>query len=301
MSEQSIIIDNSTNLICSSWISHGAGASERYRSFARPAVFSQDRLTFTMANHLEDQKSYHTCKLLVEELKRVIDEELRLRNKLMEEGVRDVTEFVKLPQNKVDQLDEDSADYDDKRLCHSCKHICFFSCVACECSKSKVSCLRHSHYMCRCAVENRYMMVWSTEEEMKRVHENAKAFAEKLKEKLDEKKKNADMISSEGKEEEQDGDDSETQAPGNVEDAKRHRNYRVDLSESSPLCSLPRNGQKVLMDLMNFAKRKPSEEVELGNDSKEKKQKAVKERETGVVSKEPTLEEKKVSRLVSEE
>ena len=254
-----------------------------------------------MANHLEDQKSYHTCKLLVEELKRVIDEELRLRNKLMEEGVRDVTEFVKLPQNKVDQLDEDSADYDDKRLCHSCKHICFFSCVACECSKSKVSCLRHSHYMCRCAVENRYMMVWSTEEEMKRVHENAKAFAEKLKEKLDEKKKNADMISSEGKEEEQDGDDSETQAPGNVEDAKRHRNYRVDLSESSPLCSLPRNGQKVLMDLMNFAKRKPSEEVELGNDSKEKKQKAVKERETGVVSKEPTLEEKKVSRLVSEE
>lgn len=238
-------------------------------------MFSQDRLTFTMANHLEDQRSYHTCKLLVEELKRVIDEELRLRNKLMEEGVRDVSKFVKLPQNKVDQLDEDSADYDDKRLCHSCKHICFFSCVACECSKSKVSCLRHSHYMCRCAVENRYLMVWSTDEEMKRVYERVKTFAEELREKQDEKKKKGDeSTSEEDMEEGHSMDGPETQAPGSSEDLKRHKNYKVDLSESSPLCSLPRNGQKVLMDLMNFAKRKKSEVAELVNDSMEKKLKA---------------------------
>lgn len=141
------------SIVLFSWIAHGADANERYRSFARPAVFSHDRLTFTMANHLEDQKSYRTCKLLLDELKRVTDEEMRLRLQLIESGVRDVSEHIQLPANRLDQLDEKSADYDDMRLCFSCKHVCFFSCVACECSQSKVSCLRHSHFMCRCPVE----------------------------------------------------------------------------------------------------------------------------------------------------
>mmetsp|Transcript_74336 Transcript_74336/g.111981 ORF Transcript_74336/g.111981 Transcript_74336/m.111981 type:complete len:648 (-) Transcript_74336:51-1994(-) len=159
-------IGEAVNFATHDWIAHGASANERYRSFARPAVFSHDRLTFTMAHHLEDQTSYKNCKALLDELERVVQEELQSRKKLIASGVRDVSKIISLPKNRLDQLDEESADYDDKRLCHACKHVCFFSAVACECSHSKVSCLRHSHYMCRCPTERRYLMVWSQEEEL---------------------------------------------------------------------------------------------------------------------------------------
>jgi hypothetical protein len=119
-----------------------------------------------MANHLREQQTLSMCKLLLEELERVVNEELQLRLKLIDSGVRDVSRMITLPRNRLDKLDEESADYDDKRLCHACKHVCFFSAVACECSESKVSCLRHSHYMCRCPTERKYLMMWTDEEEM---------------------------------------------------------------------------------------------------------------------------------------
>jgi histone demethylase JARID1 len=159
-------IGEAVNFATHDWIVHGSAANEKYRTYARPAVFSHDRLTFTMANHLDEQKAYSTCKLLLEELERVVEEELNLRRELIAEGVRDVSEMITLPPNRLDQLDEKSASYDDKRLCHACKHVCFFSAVACECSQSKVSCLRHSHYMCRCPSRLRYFLIWSTEEEL---------------------------------------------------------------------------------------------------------------------------------------
>jgi hypothetical protein len=159
-------VGEAVNFATHDWISYGSDANERYRSFARPAVFSHDRLTFTLANHSSEQRVQAYCKLLLEELERVTEEELRLRKSLLESGVRDVSKKITLPPNRLDQLDERSAAYDDKRLCHACKHICFFSAVACECSQSKVSCLRHSHYMCRCPPKKKYFMIWSTEEEL---------------------------------------------------------------------------------------------------------------------------------------
>jgi hypothetical protein len=160
-------VGEAVNFATHDWIAYGSDANERYRSFARPAVFSHDRLTFTMANHLVEQNAYSTCKLLLDELERVVEEELRLRQRLLESGVRDVSSYITLPKNRLDQLDENSANYDDKRLCHACKHVCFFSAVACECSQSKVSCLRHSHYMCRCPTDRKYFMIWSNEKELK--------------------------------------------------------------------------------------------------------------------------------------
>ncbi|KAG7348558.1 JmjC domain hydroxylase [Nitzschia inconspicua] len=174
-------IGEAVNFATHDWIAHGSDANERYRSFARPAVLSHDRLTFTMAHHLSEQKSYKNCKLLLNELERVVTEELQLRRKLLMQGVRDVSDMIQLPPNRLNQLDEDSADYDDKRLCHACKHVCFFSAVACECSQSKVSCLRHSHYMCRCTTERRYLMIWSTEEELENTCRAVRDHCESLK------------------------------------------------------------------------------------------------------------------------
>ena len=161
-------VGEAVNFATHDWIHYGSDANERYRSFARPAVFSHDRLTFTLANHVSEQNQYSYCKLLLEELERVTEEELLLRKQLVETGVRDVSNSITLPPNRLDQLDERSAAYDDKRLCHACKHICFFSAVACECSQSKVSCLRHSHFMCRCPPKKKYFMIWTQEDELRK-------------------------------------------------------------------------------------------------------------------------------------
>ena len=134
----------------------------------------------TMANHLKDQKTSANCMLLYKELQRVINEELCSRRKLIESGVRDISNEVSLPKNRYDQLDNDSADYDDKRLCYSCKHVCFYSAVACECSQSKVSCLRHSHYMCRCSVDKKYLLIWSKKKELMDTLEAVRKHWEKL-------------------------------------------------------------------------------------------------------------------------
>lgn len=159
-------VGEAVNFATHDWIAYGAGANEHYRSLGRPAVFSHDRLTFTMANHLADQKSAENCLRLLNELERVVHEEITRRDKLAATGVRDVSHEISLPKNRLDQLDEKSANYDDKRCCHACKHICFFSAVGCPCSTSKVSCLRHSHYMCRCPPSSRYFMIWSTKDEL---------------------------------------------------------------------------------------------------------------------------------------
>ena len=133
------------NFALQDWIPHAVDANERYRTFARPSVFSHDRLVYTMAFHDNELRTKEICQSLSQELRRLMQEELLLRQKLLHAGVRDLSNSndIDLPPNRLDQLDELSADYDDKRLCHSCKHICFFSAVICECSSDKVSCLRH--------------------------------------------------------------------------------------------------------------------------------------------------------------
>ena len=139
--------------------------------------------------------------------------------------MRDLSGEISLPANRLDQLDEESADYDDKRLCHACKHVCFFSCVACECSQSKVSCLRHSHYMCRCPPEKKYMMIWSQEDEMSKTLEDVKAFCEKLK--ATPTKNVHDLSAPQVKK-------LLEIAPGVNEDLRRQKSKTLDLSASSP-------------------------------------------------------------------
>jgi len=214
-------VGEAVNFATHDWISYGSDSNERYRSFARPAVFSHDRLTFTMANHLHDQKSYRTCKSLLDELERVVEEELRLRANLIESGVRNVSDLITLPRNRLDQLDEESADYDDKRLCHACKHVCFFSAVACECSHSKVSCLRHSHYMCRCPTERKYLMIWSDEDELKSTLKKVQDYCAELKNKTPESSENVAVS----------GEDASSAiiAPGVEQDLEAHKNEDISL------------------------------------------------------------------------
>ena len=217
-------VGEAVNFATHDWIAYGSDANERYRSFARPAVFSHDRLTFTMANHLLEQKAYSTCTLFLAEIERVVGEELRLRQKLREAGVRDVSDAITLPKNVLDQLDAESADYDDKRLCHACKHVCFFSAVACECSHSKVSCLRHSHYMCRCPTDRKYFMVWSKEDELKSTLQRARDHCASLKKLADGPVPCPDESNKKAEEA-----PSTDLAPGAAKDLEIHKNDEINL------------------------------------------------------------------------
>ncbi|GKY90390.1 hypothetical protein MPSEU_000013000 [Mayamaea pseudoterrestris] len=189
-------IGEAVNFSPHDWVSYGGLANERYRSFNRPAVFSHDRLAFTMAHHLSDQRDYKSCQLLKNELKRIVDEELRRRDYLKAAGVRDVSDLIMLPPNVVDRIDEDSADYDDRRLCHTCKHVCFFAAVACECSQLKVSCLRHCELLCTCEPSKKYFMFWTKDEDLRAALESVEMHCEMLKGPADEKEMEAARILS---------------------------------------------------------------------------------------------------------
>jgi JmjC domain, hydroxylase/C5HC2 zinc finger/jmjN domain len=238
-------IGEAVNFATHDWISYGADANEKYRTYQRPAVFSHDRLTFTMANHCEqDQTSYDTCKLLLNELQRVIDEELSLRNKLLQSGVRDVSHLIHLRKNRCDQLDEESANYDDQRTCHECKHVCFFTAVACQCSQRKVSCLRHSHYMCACRNTSKYLMIWSQKDELLSTLERVKKHCDYLQHK---EGKNDTLGNESTKNDSLDRNKSNKKwqttlpdiAPGVQEDYERHKNVLI---LTDPMTWIPKRG-----------------------------------------------------------
>lgn len=238
------------------WISRGAHAIERYRSISRPAVFSHDRLVLTIANHCRKQKSYHACKLLLKELQRIYDEEISLRKKVLACGIRDVTKDIRLPKNNVDVLDEKSADYDDKRMCHACKYICFFSCVACECSQTRVSCLKHSEFMCRCPPQRKYLMVWTTEEEMKENIDTIKRY-------VDELAKDNEIPSDNNVETDKENSEQLSHvSPGSEQDSENHKGYIVDVSHSSYIMTLPKHGQNVLNAAKEFQQHDPPKLVD---------------------------------------
>merc|ERR1712151_1292007 len=91
--------------------------------------------------------------------------------------------------------------------------------------------------MCRCPTENRYMMIWSTEEEMRHTYlalENLTASLRMIKDIGDERDKEAksqQMLAD---------------APGSLEDRRIHQCYKIDLSPLSPLLSLPVTGHPLL-------------------------------------------------------
>lgn len=233
-----------------------------------------------MANHLLEQKEYSTCKLLLDELSRVVGEELRLRKELLATGVRDVSDQVTLPKNRLDQLDERSASYDDQRCCHGCNHVCFLSGVACTCSETKVSCLRHSHYMCRCTPDKRYLLIWCSDAELNGTVERVRQHCEKLRraeggtKPEDNQKCPASNVCSTG--------DSQTEglAPGVGRDAEIHKYHQIStdpVTEESflrdtgtqvktskpPLCSRPSSSFRVV----SSSSTEPEEDRNLSDDT----------------------------------
>ena len=158
-------VGEAVNFANTQWIKHAHVANERYRRVGRLAVLSHDRLMFTLLHHLGDLDR-DSARRLFEELIRLVHEELVLRPRLYTLGVRDVSTLINLPPNRTDIIDNESSDYDDKRVCCVCQHTCFLSAVACNCSQSQVACLRHHQYMCRCQPSNKYLLAWMHDDQL---------------------------------------------------------------------------------------------------------------------------------------
>lgn len=241
------------NFALHDWIGHAVEANERYRTFGRASVFSHDRLVFTMAHHVNELRTKKICLQISKELRRLMQEEMMLRQKLINAGVRDVSDEVELPANVLDQLDEESADYDDKRLCHSCKHICFFSAICCECSDNKVSCLRHSHYMCRCSIKKKYILIWTPESEM----QNTIARVEKRYEELDDASQE-DVVEPTHKPGYKVIYPPLQDAPGSTKDRLFHQTYEVPCE---PICQLDLAPELVSTDASSISSRSQEDSI----------------------------------------
>ena len=86
-------------------------------------------------------------------------EELVLRPQLYAEGVRrHSTRMRPSRQDYTEAIDAVAFEEDDTRICAVCKHTCFLSAVACNCSQTQVCCLRHISYNCECPSTNKFFI-----------------------------------------------------------------------------------------------------------------------------------------------
>lgn len=161
------------------WLPFGREAVERYRRFGRNPVFSHDRLVLTLASNLSADWSEASIRALLADLTAIVKEEEALRRELRAKGVRfGIVGKDKLPANQLAYMDDQSLDYDEKRACLSCRHVCFLSAVACECDALQVACLREAARLCGCRMERRFLLAWHDMDELWEFVEKVRRFLE---------------------------------------------------------------------------------------------------------------------------
>ena len=88
----------SSNFATPDWVQHARVANERYRRSGRLAVISHDRLMFTLrANEGRDTIDGQARRILREELRRLVVEDLKLRDAAYASGVRDISKLCTPP------------------------------------------------------------------------------------------------------------------------------------------------------------------------------------------------------------
>jgi histone demethylase JARID1 len=150
-------VGEAVNFALPDWLVHGQQCAERYRSWARSSPISRERLVMAMARNLDDL-DLNGCILLANDIKRLRDEQDLLRRGVHEAGVHHA---CRMPNENPD--DEE---FDEKRLCSICQHLCYFSCVVCSCDSDRVVCLRHHNSLCQCNRRENCFLFWYTVKEM---------------------------------------------------------------------------------------------------------------------------------------
>ncbi|KAG5186074.1 hypothetical protein JKP88DRAFT_348135 [Tribonema minus] len=156
------------NFAMPDWVKFGHESNERYRLSSRASVFSYDRMAFMLAMYLPEH-TLQSCKAVLTEVRRLRDEELNLRAVLANDGVVDPGAGVRLHKFRLSVFDEISAQHDDRRMCHVCKHTCFMSAVVCACSQTRVACLRHWRGICDAGApgpHRAFFLLWLSADEL---------------------------------------------------------------------------------------------------------------------------------------
>ena len=176
------------NFASPDWLPFGDDAEKRYRTclIPRQSVFSHVRLLFTLMNHATDL-SQKDKEILWLQIDKVLDEEIGARYAIKAQHIEE-SEFGPAYKNNFSVIDQAAADYDDQRMCALCKQVCVFSAIACECSASDVSCIRHYHMLCKCDKKGendrggtskrknrRFLISWATIAELNRLREESKS------------------------------------------------------------------------------------------------------------------------------
>ncbi|CAN0055336.1 unnamed protein product [Discosporangium mesarthrocarpum] len=165
------------NFAVPEWISYSRESSEVYRKAQRSAAVSHDKMVTTLTLNLPDH-DFFGGRLVLDELTKIKEEEMSRRMRLIKMGARIPT--APLPKFKLGVIEEESEDYDERRVCKTCKHTLFMSAVACGCDQLAVSCLRCATEHCDCPMASRFIMCWFKERDLEHMVETAQNYVTHL-------------------------------------------------------------------------------------------------------------------------
>jgi hypothetical protein len=132
------------NFAPADWLPFGTSSVERYRGEQRGGVFSQDQLLCTIA---QKDPTPETAKFLAPELRRMRDNEQKLRDNLRVAGLT------------MQMAGGPALSDGDPNQCKVCRYDCYLSSVTCPCSPQYVACLHHARHLCECALQKKTIQV----------------------------------------------------------------------------------------------------------------------------------------------
>ena len=156
------------NFALPNWISHGCRCAERYRRYARASPISLERLIMKLVDDDPTQHTVESSKAVAEAISKLRDEQNTLRRSIFESGLN---RAIRMPNNH----DERDGDFDERRQCVICKHMCHIAGVVCECNSQNIVCLRHHQELCSCPPQRKCFLFWYTMQDLSAMAKKAQA------------------------------------------------------------------------------------------------------------------------------
>ena len=148
-------IGEAVNFALPDWISYGFESSEEYLSHRRSPVFSIERLVVILSHRIiremNDGMSLMELNCVYQHLASLLMTCRNERKLILSSSSIVRPEVVQLPlffDDVMCSFNQSHADYDDVKSCSFCKCVCYFHAVVCDCSLTKVTCVRHMKMHC---------------------------------------------------------------------------------------------------------------------------------------------------------
>nr|POE84862.1 putative lysine-specific demethylase jmj14 [Quercus suber] len=152
------------------WLVHGQNAVELYSEQRRMTSISHDKLLIGSA--LEAVKALWEISVLGKETARnllwksfcgkdgVLTKAVKTRVRMEEERIDGLPRHLKLQKMERD------FDLEKERECLSCFYDLHLSAAGCKCSPDQFSCLKHANHFCSCEVDDRFVLIRYTMNEL---------------------------------------------------------------------------------------------------------------------------------------